>query len=701
MTPRARSLAARFALALIPFLLPACSEPSEPEPVLTDLSVTIPSAALQQGETQAATAAGTDQDGDPIPLAEVVWSTSDGGVAVVSQAGVVKGVGGGTARIFATSEGRAGAVSVTVAAPAGLKVNEVESNGGTPGDWIELFNPTAAPVAIGGWVVKDNDDTHVSTIPAGTTIAAGGYYVVEEAQLGFGLGAADAARVYNPFGVLVDAYDWSAHAAVTYGRCPNGTGGFAPNAASTKGAANDCKTAVRINEVESNGGVPGDWIELYNPGAAPADLSGYVIRDNDDTHTTVLPANTSIAAGGFLVIEEATLGYGLGAADAARLFAPGGTSLVDAYEWTAHAAVTYGRCPDGTGVFGALATSTKGTANACGPITAAWPGADDAATVDGVNVFGTNMSGLTYEGAAAGAPAVLWAVQNGPGTLYRLIFDGTIWTPDPANGWRAGKPLRYKNGTGNPDSEGVTFAEGGAAGGIYVATERNNDASTVSRNVVIRVDPTAAGTTLTATQEWDLTADLPAVGANLGIEAITWVSDAYLTAQGFVDETANKAYAPGDYPNHGTGLFFVGVEGNGNVYVYALDQLAGTAKRIAVISTGFGGVMSLEFDRELNDLWAGCDDGCGNKFAVMEIDGRAGSSTRGKFQIARIFDRPASLPNVNNEGFAIAPQSECVGGLKPAFWADDNNTGGHAIRRARTSCTGVALTAPSRFTLAR
>ena len=38
------------------------------------------------------------------------------------------------------------------------------------------------------------------------------------------------------------------------------------------------------------------------------------------------------------------------------------------------------------------------------------------------------------------------------------------------------------------------------------------------------------------------------------------------------------------------------------------------------------------------------------------------------------------MPNLNNEGFAIAPQSECVDGHKPVFWSDDNNTDGHALR---------------------
>jgi hypothetical protein len=41
-------------------------------------------------------------------------------------------------------------------------------------------------------------------------------------------------------------------------------------------------------QVESSGGVPGDWIELYNTANVPLSLAGYIVKDNDDTHTYVL-----------------------------------------------------------------------------------------------------------------------------------------------------------------------------------------------------------------------------------------------------------------------------------------------------------------------------------------------------------------------------------------------------------------------------
>lgn len=194
--------------------------------------------------------------------------------------------------------------------------------------------------------------------------------------------------------------------------------------------------AIRIAEVESNGGTPGDWIELYNRGTTAVDLSNFLVKDNDDTRTTRLSAGATIAPGGYYVIEEVVLGFGLGSADAARLCDPSGT-LVDAYEWTAHATITYGRCPNGTGDFADATASTKGAANSCtsvtGPTTSPWPGSDDVQTVDGTAVFGGNLSGLTYEAAGGSQPVELWAARNGPGSIFRFVFSGGIWTPDVTN----------------------------------------------------------------------------------------------------------------------------------------------------------------------------------------------------------------------------------------------------------------------------
>src|SRR5262245_31908289 len=175
--------------------------------------------------------------------------------------------------------------------PPQVRINEVESNGGSPGDWFELYNAGATSFDVSGFKMLDNDDTHAPYVfPAGSIIVPGGYLVVEEAQFIFGLGAADSVRIFDAGGAPFDSYSWTAHAATTYGRCPNGIGPFTTTTSSTKAAANDCSgtagnSPVRINEVESSDGIPGDWVELHNPAAVPANVSGFVFKDSEDTHS--------------------------------------------------------------------------------------------------------------------------------------------------------------------------------------------------------------------------------------------------------------------------------------------------------------------------------------------------------------------------------------------------------------------------------
>ena len=136
---------------------------------------------------------------------------------------------------------------------------------------------------------------------------------------------------------------------------------------STKGAVNDCSPQVVVNEVESSGGTPVDWIELKNVGTTAVDVSGWRMKDSDDTRTFAIPTTAAIPAGGHLAVDvDVAGGFGLGGADSARLFLADGTTLVDTYTWTVHApTTTYGRCPDGTGSFAETTTSTTRSSERC------------------------------------------------------------------------------------------------------------------------------------------------------------------------------------------------------------------------------------------------------------------------------------------------------------------------------------------------
>jgi len=486
-------------------------------------------------------------------------------------------------------------------------------------------------------------------------------------------GGSDAGEVVGADGAVDSAVDGALDAATdvdagTDGGAGNGDAGVTPT--------------IVINEVESNGG--NDWTELFNPGTQPVDVSGWAFKDNDDSRNFRLSPGTVIAPGGYLVLDEGLTGFALGVADSVRLYAANGVTLVDSYSWTAHAGSTYGRCPNGSGEFKDTLTS-KGVVNQCPDPDAGapWPGPSTVVEVDALNDFSSNLSGLVYQAGDVPANSVLWAVRNDPSTLYRLQTDGTLWTSSSSGGWMSGKRFFYPTGTGNPDAEGVTLVPGSTSPLLYMATERDGGGS--SRLSILQVDPSPAGGTLTAQHEWNLTADLPAVDPNSGLEGIAFVSDLELSAQAF-REGDGQPYNPARFADHGGGVFLVGVEGTGNIHVYALNHADDSFLRLATFSSGLPAVMDLAYDPDTNYLWAYGDNTVGNLAVLFEIEPNMASLSYGKFVQRSVFKRPSGMPNINNEGITFAPESECAAGVRAFFWSDDSPANGHALRRGGIPC---------------
>ena len=87
-------------------------------------------------------------------------------------------------------------------------------------DWVELYNPNTSSVDLSNWQLKDDDDSHVFTLPEGTSMEADGYLVlVKDAsdfsegfpeitnyigEIDFGFGNSDAVRLFNDSGILQD-----------------------------------------------------------------------------------------------------------------------------------------------------------------------------------------------------------------------------------------------------------------------------------------------------------------------------------------------------------------------------------------------------------------------------------------------------------------------------------------------------------------
>jgi Lamin Tail Domain/Esterase-like activity of phytase len=315
-----------------------------------------------------------------------------------------------------------------------------------------------------------------------------------------------------------------------------------------------------------------------------------------------------------------------------------------------------------------------------------WPGSASVTVADQQCAWktttgpeGRDMSGLVFDPTN---PNVLWGVKN-KNWVFRLVKQGGLWVADTANGWGAGKQIFFPGGTGLPDSEGLTV---GADGALYITTERDNANNSVALDSVLRFDPAASGTTMIPTTQWVLTPDFPELSvagkANLGFEGITFVPDTFLVANSFIDQSTGAPYSPGTYPNHGLGLFFAALENDGKLYAYALNS-DGTFHRVATIATGMTSVMDVHFDGDLGRIWALCDNTCAVSSTLLKI-------SAGAFVPDVVYARPAGLPNVNIEGFAIAPLSTCTNGSREVVWSDDGISAagheGHALYSGTYPC---------------
>lgn len=185
----------------------------------------------------------------------------------------------------------------------------------TPGErWIELHNESHASVDLGGYYMTETAaDLTRARLPAGTTIAAGGYRAFTDTELGLDFSAGvTGGRVFfalvAPEGDRVlDAYNFDPdHDGYSEARIPGDGRPFSDAADPTRGAANtiSTSTSVVINEVmyhPIDGDDRKEFIELYNRGPVALDMTGWRLSDGVRFE---LPPGTIIAAGGYLVIAS-------------------------------------------------------------------------------------------------------------------------------------------------------------------------------------------------------------------------------------------------------------------------------------------------------------------------------------------------------------------------------------------------------------
>ena len=576
-----------------------------------------------------------------------------------------------------------------------IVVNEVESNGDTT-DWVEIMNIGTQPVDISGWYLLDNDPVghkaDVTPVAVGTILEPGSLYVFDQNKdFTFGLGKADKAAIYDAGGNLIVEYEWTVHANGVYARIPDGTGEFQDFATATKGKKNKIVNPVVINEVQSNdpNGGP-DWVELANPTAEALDISGLVLKDNKDKDPYTIPEGKTIPANGYLVIYQDDSGtngfaFGLGKGDSVRLFENGEQIAATTWPDGSHTTPTWGLYPDVNGSsYQNTAEATPGAANkfAGTPNVIAWPGSDEVHIFDTAPTFLEDSSGLDF------ADGKLYAVDNGTATFWVMDVakDGTLTF---ASGFEQGKRVCFRKDAGNetakgPDAEGITVD---GSGMVYLASERDNSAKGVNYDTILMVNPNESGTRLVAQKEWDLTASLPQVSANMGIEAVEWVANSDVVGK-LIDQNTGSTFDAANYPNAvAGGVFFVALEDNGHVYAYVLNEDE-TVMQIADIDAKLGGAMALDYDTYEKKLWVAADDGYGNRMAQITLNGTA------EPKIVHVLPASGVNTKANNEGFAIASAEYTVNGQRPVYKFCDGVTSG-ALTIGSIDCDYKAPSRPS------
>lgn len=517
------------------------------------------------------------------------------------------------------------------AAPA-IRITEVAygglmDSGGGDGEYVELTNLGTTPQDFTGWTYTGKPGSGTLPLDGFGTVAAGQSVLITDVDPA-------AFRTEWSLPDSVEIIDDSADGnKVTLDKGPD-----TPTIYDGTGAVVDSVTYA-------SGFFPGKgvsaWVDSTHLGAK-ADTTGWTLSTAGDAEHSTTSASGAIGSPGSFTLASAGPGNGTGGGDGQPFPGPTGTTAT-------------------------------------------------ASTFD----FGQNLSGLFYVAGATQAQDYMWGVENGDSgaplntgqsTLWKLTQDaGGNWGPADSN-WSKGVKLHYPDGSGQPDSEGVT-----AVGGqVFVSAERDNTNGSVSRVAILQYDPSKISDgAVNATREWNLEPDfnLPATDANLGFEAVTFIPDSYLVAHGFTTD-AGALYDPKQYGDHFGGVFFAGLEANGDIYAYVL-QADGGFHRLAEFSSGFTQIMDATWDPAQDALWLDCDNGCQEQTSVVKLNTTAGDPNQGHFQLATIYNAPDGMStSLNNEGFTLQPAAECdpTTNTRSAWWSDDANDSNVAIRTAKVNC---------------
>ncbi|MBM3839602.1 MAG: hypothetical protein FJ398_16860 [Verrucomicrobia bacterium] len=187
-------------------------------------------------------------------------------------------------------------------------INELLVRSDTPA-FVELYNGSREAKDLSGCSLTDDAMMRKCIFPPGTVIKPEGFLVFGQPQLGFALNPAGGTLflMNSDQSRVIDTVRYGGQAAgVSFGRSPNGASILRELAGPSPGAANrePLNRDIVINEImyaPISGRAEDEYLELYNKGAAPVDLSGWKFVAGIDF---TFPPGTRLPPDGYLVVAK-------------------------------------------------------------------------------------------------------------------------------------------------------------------------------------------------------------------------------------------------------------------------------------------------------------------------------------------------------------------------------------------------------------
>jgi len=246
-------------------------------------------------------------------------------------------------------------------------LNEVQTKGD---ERVELYNPTADPVDISGWIITGQIETFNTTIPDSTILAPGSYYEVAP-ETGTFSNDGDVVTLTDSGAVVVDSVGFGTRGGAPIAwnlrslqRTPNGTD-FDDDARDwnmvnlepTFNLPNNAPevllgSSVILNEIDVYPASGNDKVELYNPTGTSITVTEFGLSDGDTFDLLDYSGVITVPANGWLVLEETVTwnaSMDFSSADVVYLFRDDGVRIDQIGWYNEFEDDTYQRIGDGEG----------------------------------------------------------------------------------------------------------------------------------------------------------------------------------------------------------------------------------------------------------------------------------------------------------------------------------------------------------------